>query len=125
MTTEGPKRTVALLVDDSPEVLDVASRMLRSSGYEVVTASSFEQARERLRSGAVRLLVTDIRLREFNGLQLAIEASLKGGVDIVIITGWEDSSLEAQAAQIRAALCKKPFTHESLEAAIKTAARLP
>src|SRR4051794_22497617 len=121
MITEPAQPGVALLVDDSPSVLEVTSRMLESLGYEVVTAAGFERARDLLRSEAVRLLVTDVRLREFNGLQLAIEASLQGGVDIVIITGWEDSSLQTQASQIRAALCKKPFTLDTLEAAIKAA----
>ena len=125
MITEAAQPAVALLVDDSAEVLEVTSRMLGAIGYHVVTAGGFTSARDVLRSKPVRLLVTDVRLGEFNGLQLAIEASLKGGVDIVIITGWEDSSLHTQAAQIRAALCKKPFTQDTLEAAIKAAARLP
>ena len=122
---EGLVRNLALLVDDSPEVLDVGCRMLEASGYEVVTAGDFQRARDVLRSEEVRLLVTDVRLREFNGLQLAIEASLRRGIHIVIITGWADPSLRGEADGIGATLCTKPFTYESLKQAIDAAAKLP
>ena len=116
---------LALVVDDHPEVLEVAGRMLEGIGYQVITATDFQHARDLLRTEAVRLLVTDVRLREFNGLQLAIEAGLDHtDVPIVIITGWSDPSLQAQAAQIRATLCTKPFTVTSLTEAVRAAVQL-
>jgi two-component system NtrC family sensor kinase len=126
MMTNGASLGLALVVDDNPEVLEVTRRMLRDIGYEVITAGAFQRARDLLRSEPIDLLVTDVRLREFNGLQLAIEArQTNSDVCIVIITAWHDPSLFGQLSQIRAMLCKKPFTQAALSQAIDAAGQLP
>ena len=66
------KRPSVLVVDDDVETLGIIEFWLADAGYDVVTSSRFDAARNYLASHPLDALVTDIRLGEFNGLQLAL-----------------------------------------------------
>ncbi len=82
-----------LVVDDDPHVSALAARWLEAAGYEVHTAATFSAAKIRI-DEPLDLLVVDIRLREFNGLQLAAHArATQPGIRIVVVSGWNDPVL--------------------------------
>jgi len=60
--------------------------MLLARGYSVVSASSFEEARNLLRSIPVALIVTSLHLSAFNGLHLAIRSRWSDPRRLVIVT---------------------------------------
>jgi DNA-binding response OmpR family regulator len=113
---------LALVVDDDAQVLELTERWLLEAGYNVVTAGNFMDARAIIQLRKPDLVVTDIRLGDFNGIQLGILArEARSGVHLVIISGWDDPVLRQDAAQLGAAYLQKPFLSADLLAAIKAA----
>jgi DNA-binding response OmpR family regulator len=114
---------LALVVDDDALVLALTGRWLLEAGYDVVTASDFPDARAKIQRRKPELVVTDIRLGDFNGIQLGLLArEARAGVHLVIITGWDDPVLRQDAAQLGATYLQKPFLAGDLLAAIQPAA---
>jgi CheY-like chemotaxis protein len=112
----------ALVVDDNVSVAELAKRLLLDLGYEVVAADNFSEARELLATQTFDLLLLDIRLREFNGLQLAIEArSARADARIVVMSGFDDVALRQEVSACQATFLKKPFTQADLKAAVESA----
>lgn len=83
-----------LVVDNDPDVLDSVEYNLQTAGYEILTASSPEDARERLAREIVHLAIIDIRLRhearidDLSGFDVARE--LPDYIPCVIFTAYED-----------------------------------
>ena len=114
----------ALVVDDNATVAELAARLLADLGYQVAGAGDFAEARNLLTSEQFDLLLLDIRLREFNGLQLAIEARIaRPEARIVVMSGFDDAALRQEAAACNASFLRKPFTQADLRAAIESAER--
>ena len=61
-----------LIVDDEPDVVETLAELVQGAGYEVVTRLNFEDARKDIATDPPDILVTDVRLGPFNGLQLAV-----------------------------------------------------
>jgi DNA-binding response OmpR family regulator len=113
---------LALIVDDDAQILELTERWLLAAGYDVVTAGNFVDARTTIQLRKPELVVTDIRLGDFNGIQLGILArEARPGVHLVIISGWDDPVLKQDAAQLGATYLQKPFRAADLLAAIEPA----
>ncbi len=115
----------ALLVDDNPTIVSVVGRWLADAGYDTTTSMDFSDAAAELKSHHQDVVVVDVRLGEFNGLQLAIMARrCTPGARIVVISGWDDPVLKNHAAECGAAYLVKPFTSSELLAAITSGTTL-
>ena len=66
-----------LLVDDHA-LLRLVSQWLTGGGFSVIACDSFEDARRELALHPPDVLLTDLRLGAFNGLQLVILARMGG-----------------------------------------------
>ncbi|HTH99035.1 MAG TPA: response regulator [Stellaceae bacterium] len=79
-----------LVVDDDPQVRDLAVMMLEDTGFSVLEASSGEAALDSLRQHPdVRLLFTDIRMPGMDGVELAGRAvELYPNLKVVFTTGY-------------------------------------
>jgi DNA-binding NtrC family response regulator len=84
---------------------------LSGDGYEVTVVSTFEAARHHLDSEP-SLLVSEIRLADYNGLQLALRAQTRNIAAIVI--GEPDLVLERDAHQMDAAYVPPDVAREDL-----------
>jgi len=90
--TGSPKHI--LVVDNDQDVLDSVEYNLRTAGYDVLTASSPEEAQQRLMCEVVHLAIVDIRLQhedraeDLSGFNVARE--LPGHIPCVIFTAYED-----------------------------------
>lgn len=63
-----------LVVDDEPVVRAIVSRLLTEAGYRVLTAMSGPDALQTLRtSGPVQVLLTDLRMPQMTGIELATD----------------------------------------------------
>ena len=90
--------TRVLVVDDDPQVLSLIGRWLSAAGYDVVLADTFKGARMEIDVRAPDIAVIDVRLADFNGLQLGLLArETRPDVRLVFISGWDDTVLRREA----------------------------
>ena len=109
-----------LLVDDEPAVVETLRAILIEAGYETASATSFEDGRRLLLSSpAPDVIVADVRLGSFNGLQLVLMRPATTAA--IVISGHWDRMLEAEARQNGAAYLPKPVAAATL---IETVARV-
>jgi len=104
-----------LVVDDDNHVLKFMVETLTAAGYDTVAFDHFEEARLHLAAGRPDLLITDVRLGAFNGLQLALIAHEKyHDVPVIVLTGFEDPTLRAEAVKSGAEFIIKPVRRDEL-----------
>ena len=115
-------RGTILVVDDEPLQRDIATRMLTTFGYEVVTVASGEAAIELLRRRAVDLVVLDMLMPPgINGLQTyrAIIA-IHPGQKALIVSGFSESGDVKAAMELGVGgFVRKPYTMNQIGRAIK------
>jgi DNA-binding NtrC family response regulator len=76
-----------LLIEDDVDVRRLMEHSLIAGGYEVNVAGTVLAGREMLRSQPYDLVITDVRLPDRSGIELADIASEKR-VPVLIITGY-------------------------------------
>jgi DNA-binding response OmpR family regulator len=104
-----------LIVDDEPALLDALRTALRRAGCDVTACRTFEDAREQLVTDDFDVLVTDVRLGAFNGIQLAVIARDKSPTRrIIVFSGYDDPVLRDEAARLGGTYLLKPVTAEML-----------
>ncbi len=109
--TPGSRRERILIVDDEPAFLDGLTMALEDEARDIVPCETFEGARQKLIGEKFDVLLTDVRLGAFNGLQLAIMARDRDpDIRIVVFSGFDDSVLRAEAARARAMFMLKPVS---------------
>lgn len=108
-----------LIVDDVPDTLGALAEFLNRSGYEALTASSFEQARKAADEQAPDLIIVDVRLGEYNGLHLVIRERLAHpDRPIIVISGYADPQTAAEVRQYGAEFLAKPVRPAELTAMV-------
>jgi len=99
-----------LVVDDDPATLSGLAALLEGAGYSVSAAADFAEARRRLLSIRPALLIADVRLHDYNGLQLVVIAqSLSPAPPAIVTSGFHDPVLEREAQRLGAPLLEKPI----------------
>src|SRR5713226_921121 len=97
MTQVDGKRV--LVVDDDQSFLRMIEQMLIAGGYAVELCSSFEAAKQRLTLSPPDVLLTDVRLGAFNGLQLVILAKeLSPSTIAIVMSAYDDVALRKEAS---------------------------
>lgn len=116
-------RTV-LVVDDEPPVREVVRRLLVHQRFNVLTAGSVAEAVDMMERtcGAVDLVLTDITMPEQDGWVLfRIVRERWPRTDMLFMSGHHHSLLEAESGEFMPTILAKPFTMESLTAAVRLA----
>jgi len=99
-----------LIIEDDENALLGLAELLRSADHDVTPSSSYEEAKTLLAVGTYDLLVTDVRLRSFNGLHLVMKVRAQSpDMAVIIMTGYEDSLMELEARRYEAQFIRKPF----------------
>jgi len=108
-------RPTIMIVDDDPEVRVIIAEFLADLGYHVLQAQGAAEALETLaRTPDVRLVITDIRMPDMSGIELAdIATRRRSGLKIILISGY----FAAQPVERR--YLRKPFRMKELEAAVR------
>ncbi len=105
-----------LVVDDDMDFLELVSTLLRGEGYEVDTAKSGREGLERCIEYFYSLILIDIKLPDFDGIELLtriVDADPK--IRKVIITGYPSLENARQALNLGAdAYLVKPVKAEEL-----------
>jgi CheY-like chemotaxis protein len=114
-----PASGQVLLVEDNPDVLEIAASMLRELGYRVLTACTGQEALARLGAGdPVDVILTDVVMPGISGIQLAEEVAIRWpATRILLTTGYAESlnALEGGRWQILA----KPYRRDALAAKLR------
>jgi DNA-binding NtrC family response regulator len=105
-------RKKILLVEDDEATRGLLSTLLERTGYDVIATDSVQEGKTLLEKGHPDLLITDIRLGAFNGLQLIAMSSRP--IPTIVTTGFPDPVLEAEARQSGAEFLLKPIDPNAL-----------
>lgn len=116
-----PRRApTVLLVEDEPSLQEVLGRWLTEYGRCVVTCRTFQEARAYLSLNTPDILITDIRLEDYNGLQLVMQMGAKRpSPRCLVITGHDDPVLRKEVEHLHAGYLLKPFGRGDFLAAIE------
>ncbi len=112
-----------LVVDDSPDTLEVFERNLVARGYRAMTARSVAEATRVLEKLPVDLVITDYKMPQVDGLDLVQYVHERfADIQIIMVTGYPSIGGAVKAVQLGAGdYLEKPFTDDELFGAIDRA----
>ena len=108
-----------LVVDDSPNTLEVLQRNLTSEGYQVFTTLGVAEAIDILEKTTIDLVITDLKMPQVSGLDLVryVRENLRDS-EVMMITGYPSVEGAVKAVKTGAEeYLAKPFTDEELRRA--------
>jgi DNA-binding NtrC family response regulator len=109
----------ALVVSAVMDDVAFALSALSAGGFTVTIASSFEKARTLIAAKAPTVLITDLRLGQYNGLKLVLHARrTHPALAAVVISGWADFPLQLDAEALGVTFALSPTTREEFSAAV-------
>lgn len=104
-----------LVVEDAPSTLGGLLAILKHHGYDAVGAQSLEEGRRMADEQDADLLVIDVRLGAYNGMQLLVRERLsRRHRPVILTTGYPDALLEAEARGYGAEFLVKPYAPSEL-----------
>jgi len=112
-----------LVVDDDPVVAKSFDRVLSGKGYAVITASSGQEALNKLEAENYDVVFTDIKMPGMSGLEMAEQVKARRPwLPVVIVTGYgsPDNEARAEAAGVSGFL-RKPLSPEMIEGSAQKA----
>jgi two-component system response regulator HydG len=119
------KPLCVLLVDDDPQGLQGARRILEAEGHAVVTASDGERALELVRTEGARfdVVVTDVRMPRMSGLEFFKALSvLSCRIPVILMTAYGRLDEAVWAMKLGAVdFLSKPFKRRQLLDALEVA----
>jgi len=124
MTMDAARRKT-LIVDDDASLLDALQRSFTEAGEQIVACATFADARRALQTTHFDALITDVRLGEFNGLQLAvIGRETYPDLRVIVFSGFDDPVLRTEADHVGAIYLVKPVTGTTLLQLVREPARV-
>jgi CheY-like chemotaxis protein len=113
---------VILLVDDALAVRGLARRVLEGEGYDVLEASSAEEALALAAEGhEIDLLLTDYRLPEMRGPELARQLTRRlPDLITIYMSGYGEEALEGEELVPGSTFIQKPFSPVELGMRVRT-----
>ena len=124
--TERPARDTAgtvLIVEDEPAVLEVASDIFDSLGYDVVTATDANEALKVLNdSPSIDVLFSDVIMPNgMNGVELARKArEMRPDLKILLASGYPMSALPSEGLGAGTSFISKPYRWTELAEKLRT-----
>ena len=113
-----------LIVDDEPEILRLVRDYVGSTGFEVTTATSGDEAVMRARTEPPDLVVLDLGLPGLDGLDVARALRRDGDLPIIMLTARADEADKVVGLELGADdYVTKPFSPRELVARIRAVLR--
>jgi DNA-binding NtrC family response regulator len=119
--TRRPEREAILVVDDSPDALEVLQRNLASQAFRVFTARNVPEAVKVLTATPIDLVITDLKMPGQTGVDLVrhVRENFKE-TEVMIVTGYPTVRSAVAAVKTGAEdYLAKPFTDEELFASVE------
>ena len=111
-----------LLAEDSKMVRELTRELLEARGYNIIEASSGEEALEICKSHPERisLILSDIIMNKMTGRELAEQAvQLRPGIKVVLMSGYADEITRDNIVKTGFQFIAKPFTGNALATKIR------
>jgi two-component system, NtrC family, response regulator GlrR len=102
-----------LCIDDEPHVVTLKSAILEAAGHTVTTATSAQEAIEKLRNNTYDAVVTDWRLGDANGRAVVQAAKSHSTMPVVVVSGYVAEAFQA-AEPLADLYLEKPVNPEEL-----------
>lgn len=118
--TDPSKNETILLVDDEPDLRELASEMLSSQNYRVIQAKNAEDALKILQSETVNLLLTDVIMPGSDGYQLASQVATNyPEIKILITSGYNENTDTQKDNALSFPQLQKPYNSRSLLTSVR------
>ena len=111
-----------LVVEDETAVRNLVASALRHDGYQLLLASSAEEAMKLVEahSGRIDLLLTDAIMPGKSGLELAnMMVAKQPGLPVIVMSGYTEENLSISGLTEPPAMLQKPFTPRDLRRRIR------
>jgi len=120
---ENLNSTRLLIVDDEPAICEMVHQYFTSIGYDCFTSHCVKDALINLDSDSFDLVITDIKMPEYDGTYLLREIrNLFPDIAVIMMTGVEDTHQAVECLKIGAYdYISKPFNLEELNLSVKRA----
>jgi DNA-binding NtrC family response regulator len=115
-----PSTALSVLVVD-PNVTSRSRTVttLASAGFHVVATDAFESARQRIVTSPPAVLITAVKLGEYNGFHLVLRVKSIAPHTRVLVTSDEDAAIfQKEAHQAGATFMADPVTSQDMLAAV-------
>jgi DNA-binding NtrC family response regulator len=106
-----------LIVEDDDATRTGYREFLKLAGHDVIATSTYQEGRDAAAAESPDLVIADLRLGGFNGLQLLLLSPQP--IPTIIVTGFHDEVLEAEARRAGADYVVKPISPASLVTLVK------
>ncbi len=105
-----------LVVDDQRNMRTTLAMMLRGGGYEVDEAADGAQGREMGGAGAYDVIITDLRMGEYDGIEvLRAVKEAQPMTEVIVMTAYGTIESAVEAMRLGAFdYIQKPFTEQEL-----------
>jgi two-component system, NtrC family, response regulator PilR len=112
-----------LVVDDEPNIIEVLEIVLQDEGMDVLKSSSGREALTLLQANDVDLVISDIKMPDFSGVELLREAKrLSPDTIFIMITAFASTETAIEALQHGAYdYITKPFKMDELRSIVRRA----
>jgi len=115
-----------LIVEDSPEYLQIVTSVIKQSGHRVRSATTIADALESMSSVPPDLVVLDLTLPDGDGLDLCRTIRERSNAYVLMLTGRDDEVDKVVGFRLGADdYVTKPFSPRELGARIDALARRP
>ena len=116
--------TTILVVDDEPNIVELARLYLQQDGYRVETASSGSDALAKVGTTKPALVVLDLMLPDIDGFEVCREIRKKSDVPILMLTARKEDIDKIVGLELGADdYLTKPFNPRELVARVKAILR--
>lgn len=104
------------IVDDDKNLCDSLKTVLSTSGYDVDTAYSGDEAMKKINNEQFKIVILDIRLPDVNGIEIYEKLkTTQPGVGVIFISGFSmDENVDKIAKGNNYTYLHKPFDPENL-----------
>src|SRR5438045_8713334 len=121
MASQAPR---ILLVDDEHAVQKLLAFPLRKDGYEVVAATTGDEALDRFREGDFDLVVLDVMLPQVDGFEVCRQLRARSSVPIIMLTAKAEEFDKVLGLELGADdYITKPFSMREFRSRVKAVLR--
>jgi len=113
-----------LVVDDEPQIAEIAGDYLRAAGYDVIAVGDGVRALEQVRARRPDLMVLDLRLPRLDGFDVARAVRKESDLPIIMLTARVEEDDRLRGLEIGADdYMTKPFSPRELVARVRAVLR--
>jgi len=116
--------TTVLVVDDEPQIAEIATDYLRLAGFEVIVAGDGVRALELARGRRPDLVILDLGLPKLDGIDVARAIRRESDLPIIMLTARVQEDDRLQGLEVGADdYVTKPFSPRELVARVRAVLR--